>query len=43
MERRVPDITKIKDLIGYKNTHSLEDILGKVAEYERKNSVASRQ
>ena len=35
MQRRVPDITKIKSLIGYSNTHSLEDILTKVAEYER--------
>jgi UDP-glucose 4-epimerase len=35
MERRVPDITKIKNLIGYKNTHSLDDILVKVMEYER--------
>lgn len=35
MERRVPDITKIKNLIGYKNTHSLDDILAKVMEYER--------
>jgi len=35
MERRVPDITKIKDLIGYKNSHSLEDILERVAEYEK--------
>jgi len=34
MERRVPDITKIKNLIGYKNTHSLDDILAKVMEYE---------
>lgn len=35
MERRVPDITKIKNLIGYKNTYSLDDILTKVMEYER--------
>jgi UDP-glucose 4-epimerase len=35
MERRVPDITKIKDLIGYRNTHTLDDILAKVVEYER--------
>ncbi len=38
MERRVPDITKIKKLIGYKNTHSLEDILARVAEYEKNHS-----
>lgn len=35
MERRVPDITKIKKLIGYRNTHSLEDILTRVIEYEK--------
>jgi UDP-glucose 4-epimerase len=40
MERRVPDITKIKNLIGYKNTHSLDGILTKVVEYE-KNRTAS--
>ncbi len=36
MERRVPDITKIVNLIGYKNTCSLDTILAKVVEYERK-------
>jgi len=35
MERRVPDISKIADLIGYKNTHNLDSILTKVVEYER--------
>ncbi len=35
MERRVPDITKIRTLIGYKNTHDLDSILAKVVEYER--------
>ncbi|MDM7995084.1 MAG: GDP-mannose 4,6-dehydratase [Acidobacteriota bacterium] len=35
MERRVPDISKIADLIGYKNTHNLDSILAKVVEYER--------
>jgi UDP-glucose 4-epimerase len=35
MERRVPDITKVRKLIGYKNTHDLDDILAKVVEYER--------
>ena len=35
MQRRVPDISKIKDLIGYKNTRSLDDILTKVMEYEK--------
>jgi len=36
MERRVPDISKIENLIGYKNTYSLDQILAKVVEYERK-------
>ena len=35
MERRVPDITRITELIGYKNTHNLDRILAKVVEYER--------
>lgn len=35
MKRRFPDITKISKLIGYKNNHSLDDILAKVVEYER--------
>ena len=35
MERRVPDITKIEKLIGYKNTYDLDAILAKVVAYER--------
>ena len=35
MERRVPDISKIENLIGYKNTYDLDKILAKVVEYER--------
>jgi UDP-glucose 4-epimerase len=35
MERRVPDITKIKNLIGYRNTYNLDKILAKIVEYER--------
>jgi UDP-glucose 4-epimerase len=35
MERRVPDITKIEKLIGYKNTYDLDAILAKVVEYEK--------
>ena len=35
MERRVPDISKIERLIGYKNTYDLDKILEKVVEYER--------
>jgi UDP-glucose 4-epimerase len=35
MERRVPDIAKIANLISYENTHDLDSILTKVVEYER--------
>jgi UDP-glucose 4-epimerase len=35
MERRVPDITKIKKLIGYKNTCDVDGILAKVVQFER--------
>ena len=35
MQRRVPDISKIKKLVGYRNTHDLDAILAKVIEYER--------
>lgn len=35
MERRVPDIAKIKKFIGFENTHDLDAILDKVVEYER--------
>ena len=35
MERRVPDISKIVNLIGYRNTHDLDSILAKVVEFER--------
>jgi UDP-glucose 4-epimerase len=35
MERRVPDISKIVNLIGYENTHDLDAILARVVEYER--------
>jgi UDP-glucose 4-epimerase len=35
MERRVPDISKIQGLVGYRNTHTLDDILTKVIAFER--------
>ena len=35
MQRRVPDLTKLKSLIGYRNTLGLEDILLRVIEHER--------
>ncbi len=39
MERRVPDISKITNLIGYENTHDLDSILTKVVEYERTHLI----
>jgi UDP-glucose 4-epimerase len=36
MPRRVPDLTKIEGLIGYKSRYSLDDILTQVIEYFRK-------
>jgi UDP-glucose 4-epimerase len=35
MERRVPDIAKIRKFIGYRNTHDLDAILSKVIQHER--------
>jgi len=35
MERRVPDVAKIRGLVGYTNTYTLDDMLEKVIEYER--------
>jgi len=35
MGRRVPDIGKIKSLIGYKNTKDLDSILAEIVDYER--------
>jgi UDP-glucose 4-epimerase len=43
MERRVPDISKIADLIGYKNTCSLDSILAKVVEYERARQASKEE
>jgi UDP-glucose 4-epimerase len=36
MPRRVPDLTKIRGLIGYEPRHALDDILTQVIEYFRK-------
>jgi UDP-glucose 4-epimerase len=36
MPRRVPDLTKVEGLIGYRPQHSLDDILTQVIEYFRK-------
>jgi UDP-glucose 4-epimerase len=35
MERRVPNIAKIRNLIGYRNTYGLDQILSEVIDYER--------
>jgi UDP-glucose 4-epimerase len=35
MERRVPDLTKIRRLVGFENTCDLNTILQKVIDYER--------
>lgn len=35
IRRRVPDLTRIRDAIGFRPTHSLDDIIDAVAEYQR--------
>jgi hypothetical protein len=35
MQRRVPDLRKIRTLIGYRPTLNLDAILGRVIDYER--------
>jgi nucleoside-diphosphate-sugar epimerase len=35
MLRRVPDLSKVKALIGYKPTIGLEEIVDRVIEFER--------
>ena len=35
MPRRVPDLSKIKAMVGYQPEHTLEDILTDVIEYFR--------
>jgi UDP-glucose 4-epimerase len=35
MERRVPDISKLKRFVGYANTHNLDSMLEKIIEHER--------
>ena len=36
MPRRVPDLTKIEKMIGYKTLHDLDEILTQVIDYFRK-------
>jgi hypothetical protein len=36
MPRRVPNLAKIEDLIGYRPQHSLDVVLTQVIEYFRK-------
>jgi UDP-glucose 4-epimerase len=42
MPRRVPDLTRIGELIGYRPTLALEDILRKVIEHARAGAPVSR-
>ena len=37
MRRRVPDITRIKELIGFKPSHSLDDALSLTIEFLKEN------
>ena len=41
MKKRVPDISKIRDLIAYEPQYSLRDIIVDVAEYQRSRAVSS--
>jgi hypothetical protein len=36
MPRRVPDLTKISKMIGYKTQYTLDDILTQVIDYFRR-------
>jgi len=38
MERRIPDISKISDLIGFKVNFDLDDIIRSVIEYQKENT-----
>jgi len=40
MERRIPDITRIRRLTGWSPTRSLDDILEDVIAYERRRAEA---
>jgi UDP-glucose 4-epimerase len=35
MERRVPDVSKLKRTVGYTNSHDLDSMLAKIIEHER--------
>jgi UDP-glucose 4-epimerase len=35
MQRRVPDLTRMRKLTGYRNRYDLDSILARVVEYER--------
>ncbi len=35
MERRVPDVSKLRRTVGYTNTHDLDSMLAKIIEHER--------
>jgi UDP-glucose 4-epimerase len=40
MQRRVPDLTRIHDLLGWQPTHNLDEILRSVIAYERRQRAA---
>ena len=42
MERRLPDITKIQELTGWKPTRSLLETIGDVIAYEREAQANTR-
>jgi UDP-glucose 4-epimerase len=43
MDRRVPDLSKLEKLIGYKPTYSIDQILDDVIEHERGKSSDSSE
>ena len=42
MPRRVPDIGKIKELVGFRPARSIEEIVESVIDYHQAKSAASR-
>jgi UDP-glucose 4-epimerase len=40
MQRRIPDTTKLRELIGWRPTRTLDDILGDVLAYQQQAAVA---
>ncbi len=42
MERRVPDLTRVRDLIGFRPTKTLDEIIASVVAYERSVGAACK-